>query len=456
MHAAFELRRRTLLKALGLGIAAPLAYRMARRADAAPGDRIVRMFIFYVPHGWPVEHVEPLQGGDLSGSNVLGPLQPFASRVTVARGISMNDGASNHVAMRAVLTGFSDGGDVDSIDASIAEALGVTPHVIGAMPFDPVAGFTQDAFLVKHGSWVRANEDPIAVADELFAGLGASPPPDMPDPPDEPNDDAIFRAETLALTERELEDLHDAVSDLTAEQTKLSLHLEAVRHLKASGDGGTPEFLTCDERPSLPAVEAMQGQDPLAQPNFAKVLDAQLQAAAYAMVCGSAQVITMQNMWVNSNLDFGFPGGPGVAKGHHEPISHSSDAAGRTEFASCQRWFFERMAEMMLTVLDQPDPADTDPGRTVLDNSLVYVCSEVSDGFNHNSDASEIWIEGMPRYSYLPAVLVGGAGGYLSPGRVVDVERHNLDMLATLSEAMGVPVSQVGGQGVDVIEELKA
>lgn len=452
MRAEQQLRRRTLLKALGLGIAAPLAYRMAHRADAAPGDRIVRLFVFYVPHGWPIEHVEPLGAGDLSGSTVLGPLQPFADKVTVVRGLSMNDGANNHVAVRAVLTGFSEGGDVDSIDASIAKGLDVTPHVLGAMPYDPSTGFSVDSHLVKHGTWVRPTEDPAAAVEDLFAGLGQTPPP--PDEPP-PVDDAAFRQETLALTERELEDLHEAVTGLTQEQTKLALHLEAIRELAAGGGGSPPAILSCEERPALPAVDALQGLDPMVQANFAKVVDAQLQAAAYAMVCGSAQVITMQNLWVNSNLDFGFPGGPGIAKGHHEPISHSSDAAGRAEFASCQRWFYDRLAQMMLTVLDTPDPADTDPTRTVLDNSLVYVCSEISDGFNHNSDASEVWIDGMSRYTYLPAVLIGGAGGYLSPGRVVDVSRNHLDMLATLSDAMGVPVSQIGGQGVSIIEELK-
>lgn len=450
MRVYNALQRRTFLKVLGLGIAAPLAHRIASIADAAPGDAPVRLFIYYVPHGWPIEHVNPIAGGDLSGSNVLGPLAPYADRTTIVRGLTMNDGANNHAAVRAMLTGFSEGGNVDSIDASIAAALGVTPHVIGAMPFDPIAGFTSDAWLVKHGTWVRANEDPASTADELFGGLGKMPPPDGPPPVD----DATFRAQTLALTEQELEQVHSAVAGLTTEQTKLSVHLDAVRELRANGGGSPPEFLSCEERPELPLVEAVAGLDPQDQANFGRVLDAQLQAAAYAMVCGSAQVITMQNMWVNSNLNFGFEGGPGIAKGHHEPISHSSDVAGRVEFASCQRWFFDRLAQVMLSVLDQPDPADPDPNRTVLDNSLVYICSEVSDGFNHNSDSNDIWIDGMSIPSFLPSVLIGGAGGYLPGGRVVDVSRSHLDLLATLSDAMGVPVTAIGGQGVDVIGEV--
>jgi hypothetical protein len=168
-------------------------------------------------------------------------------------------------------------------------------------------------------------------------------------------------------------------------------------------------------------------------------------------------VITLQNMWVNAGLNFGFEGGPGVAKGHHDPVSHAWDSAGRAEFAQCQRWFFERLAEKFLKVLDQPDPLDVeDPGRTVLDNTLVYVCSEVSDGANHNSDHSDVWLDGKAWSSSLPAILIGGGGGYLKTQRVVQVERSHTDMLATLADAMDVPLGAIGGQSVSAIQELKA
>ena len=450
-RSALQLRRRTLLRALGLGIAAPVATWMARFADAEPSTRPVRLLTIYIPHGWPIEHVEPFGAGPalLGNSTVLAPLAPYAAKTTVVRGVSMN-GASNHGAIRATLTGFPDGGAADSIDGSIADALGVTAHVLGAVPYDKGAGFGADSFLVKHGAWVRPTEDPRAAAADFFASLpgGQGSPPT--------SSDAALRARALALTERELEGMHAALADLTAEQTKLALHLEAVRHLKAGGGGGGTPLLSCDERPVLPAVDATAGLDVLDPANFGLVLDGHLEAIAAALVCGTAQVVTLQNMYVNAGLNFGFAGGPGIAKGHHDPVSHSWDAAGRSEFATCQRWFYERIVAKLLSTLDQPDPADTDPTRTVLDNTLIYVCSEVSDGANHNSDASEVWLDGAPHATYLPAVLIGGAGGWLAPGRVVDVSGTNLDLLATLSAAMGVPVDAIGGQSVQIFQELQA
>ncbi len=450
-----RLRRRTFMRALGLGMAAPLAAKMAWMADAAPGDRPVRLMIFYTPHGWPIEHVDP--GGTGRGlfddGRVLSPLAPHSDSVTMVRGIGMNDGASNHAAIRTTLTGFADGGTGDSVDRVIAEGLGVQAHVLGAVPYAVGSGFNSDAFLVKHGgAWVRPTEDPAAAAETLLGSLGGGA---MPKEPGEVNE-AEFRAEALALTERELETMHTAVSDLSREQSKLQLHLEAIRALKAGGGG--PNLVTCDESPTLPALDALAGLDPLDPANFGRVLDAHLEVASASLICGTAQVITLQNMWVNAGVPFGFDGGPGIPKGHHDPVSHSWDAAGRAEFATCQRWFFERLVEKMVSVLaSTPDPSDPGSDHSVLDNTLIYVCSEVSDGANHNSDASEVWIDGAAHANYLPTVLIGGAGGSIVQGSTVTVSsRSNLEMLATVAEAMGVRGAQIGGQTPAVIEEVLA
>jgi hypothetical protein len=153
----------------------------------------------------------------------------------------------------------------------------------------------------------------------------------------------------------------------------------------------------------------------------------------------------------------GFEGGPGIAKGHHDPISHSWDEAGREEFAVTQRWFYDRLAQKVLAVLDQPDPSDPE-GNKVIDNTLVAVFSEVSDGANHNSDTTSVWLGGSEHPTYLPFTLIGGGSGYLTPGRIVDVEkgRTHVDALCTLADAMGVPIASIGGQAATPIAEVKA
>src|SRR5690606_36592620 len=138
-----------------------------------------------------------------------------------------------------------------SIDALIADQLGVTPHVLGAVPYKVEWGFGKDSQLARHGSWIRATESPVEAANALFAGLasnggGGGGAVDQ---------DALFRAQALSLTERELETVAKAMKELSSESSKLNLHLEAVRSLKATGQQ-QPGILSCDARPDLPAVQA--------------------------------------------------------------------------------------------------------------------------------------------------------------------------------------------------------
>jgi len=445
-----RLARRVFLGALGVGLSLPLALSSARLAIAQSTPRPRRLFLYYLPHGAPVEHFDPAESGgsfdlDRGGQGVLGPLAPYQKQVSVLRGIGMN-GAQNHAAIRTILTGKAEGEGSDSIDGVIARKLGTTPYVLGAVPYAKGSGFTSDSFLVKHGSWVRPEEDPARAADALFQSLGAGT--------GAPNPAVEFRAAALGLTEKELTKLQAITKGLTDEQTKLAIHLDAIRQLKAGDSNGSMQ-VSCDQRPALPAVAALAGADVLDPAQLGKVLDAQLEVAAHALLCGTASVITLQNMYVNADLNMGFAGGPGVPKGHHEPVSHSWDAAGRAEFALVQRWFYARLAEKLLATLSQADPQD--PEHSVLDNSLVAVLSEVSDGANHNSDASPVWVEGKEYPTSLPLVLIGGAGGYLKPtGGVVRASALHTDLLATFAEAMGAPVSDMGGVAMKPIAELKA
>lgn len=450
-----RLRRRTFLAALGLGIGAPLATKMAKIAGAAPGPRPTRLFIMFLPHGLPLEHFDPVTAtGDFSltakGQLGLAPLTPFQQQVTMVRGIKMADAASNHVAVRAVLTGFQEGGSVDSIDQVIAQALGVRAHVLGAIPYKKTEGFSVDSHLVKHGgAWVRPTEKPGDAVADLFAGLGSGGNPTI--------DETAFQADAVALTSTQIDRMRKRVAGLSSEDNKLLVHLQAIQGLVGGGTG----VKACTARPALPAVDATATIDPLDETQYAKILAGHLEAAAQAMLCGTARVITLQCLWVNSNMLMNFAGGPGIPIEHHIGLSHAGTP--RDPYAKAQQWFFQQLADKLLTVLNQPDPAD--PAHTVLDNSLIYVTTEVSDGGNHNSDAGPTWVFGQERYTYLPQILIGGAGGYLKPGgRAVQVSdptiamggRQHTDVLATVADAMGASITNIGGKPVSAIAELKA
>jgi hypothetical protein len=461
------LRRRVFLGAVGLGISAPLALRMSRMAVAEPGARPRRLLIVYIPHGVPAEHYQPVWDGTTltltpSGQGsfmpvgVLAPLQPFASQVSVVENVSMNDGANNHAAVRAVLTGFQEGKGSDSIDNIIAKAMGTKSWVLGALGYDSLFGFNENCYLSKQSTWVVPQVDPNKAANDMFGAATTSPTPAV--------DESAFRNQVLALTEGELDTLSTSLAGLTREQNKLQVHLDAVRALKASATA-MPPVMSCNGRPDMPGVAAVQGKNVQDVANFAGVLDAHLELVFNAFKCGAASVITLQSMYPTAQYKMDFTGGPAVGDLYHDPTSHSQDAAGRARFAKVQQWFYERLvAKLIMPLATTPDGADTSAsGRMLLDNTIIMTCSEIADGFFHNSQVAkqEVPIDsngGQKMYTLsLPYVFIGGGSGYLKQGgQIVGATRMHTDVLATLADAMGVPITTMGTQAVSPIADLKA
>lgn len=415
------------------------------------------MLVVFMPHGMPVEHFDPaapagpLDLGSVPGVNVLEPLTPYASQMNLLRGIEYV-GYDNHPAIRGTLTN----GAGASVEHVVAAGLGTKAHCLGAVPWRP-NDFGPDSQLLHDGTdWVRPEASPLRAAETLLSGIGDS---SGDDDDDAGPTDADFRRAALSLTIEEVDALRKQVGDLTREQTKLSTHLESLQHLLESDDGG--DLPTgCDSLPSMPALdEVAAGSDNGAnsgyfidKANFSTLFQAQLDVAAYALLCGSAKVMALQTMYVNAQIDFGFMGEAGD---HHDPLSHSIDGPGRESFARAQRWLIEQLADRVLRVLSGPDPDD--PEHTVLDNTLVYLASEIADGNAHNCRKAPVWIGGQERITYVPIMTFGGASGALKTGQIFDFDnRPHADLLMTLCRAMGTEVSNFGPNSSGVIEELLA
>jgi hypothetical protein len=438
-----------MLAALGLGLCAPLL-RSQRGARAEAALRLPRLFILFSPHGVPWERFDPVgPNGKLdfaaSGIGGFSPLEPYRDSVTFLRGIAMANDAKDHEAIRAALTGFPEGGSVDSIDYTIAKMIGATPHVLGAAPYSASDGFTENSYLARHGgAWVRALESPISAADQIFGSVASQGTTAL--------DESPFEAEALALAQHQVTRLAQRVGGLPAEASKLAVHERALESMISAGK---PAVTACPTRPTLPSLDLLAGVEPLDPTQFGHVFDAHLEAAAQAMVCGAARVITLQTMYARSDQRFDFLDGPGIAAEHHLGLSHVIDP--RVDYARAQQWLLGRLATKMLSVLSQPDPLD--PAHSVLDNSIVYILSEVSDGSSHTSDSENLTVGTLPLYTYLPQVLIGGGAGYFKPGGgLVQLEngRPHTDVLATIAAAMGARISEIGGEPVSEIAEVKA
>ena len=480
------LERRLFLKAMGLGLAAPVALKLAKSATAASAGAPKRFLVMYLPHGTACEHYNPKMGGsgsdptqfalDMTGEAILGPLEAYKKWVNVYQGFQYH--AGNFGTHEGIVNILSGGIYADTttpritLEHVIAKGLGVKPLILGACSHQVYSMDLHGMLFWDGSAAVEPQKDPSAVFDKLFAGQTTSTPTQSADDQ--------LRSAMLDLTTAELNQLKTSVSALTSEQTKLQSHLDAIAALKEGGGTGGSTTASCNNQ-TLASVEAVRKASAgqvldsshsndyfYQEANFRAIFQAQLDLVAKALICNAAQVIGLMPMYATCEFDFSFIGGAlgsSSGWGHHGGLSHtgyqpspsaqynspvSTDnavEATRATFGRAQRWFFQQLTTSVIDVLAKTkDPAASD-GSMVLDNTLIYVTSEIGDGANHYR-MSEIEYPQLP--AYLPMVSIGGAGGGLVSGQVVDIPlpaytgsaapavRSATDVYLTLAKAMGV------------------
>jgi len=83
---------------------------------------------------------------------------------------------------------------------------------------------------------------------------------------------------------------------------------------------------------------------------------------------------------------------------------------------------------------------------SILDNSLIFLSSEISDGNNHNQGTTSY--AGFSGPTGKPILLAGSAGGKIKTGRHV---RYNnsaqADLFIALLNILGAPVTKFGANG---------
>jgi hypothetical protein len=495
-RAKAVLERRLFLKALGVGLAAPLALRFAHSATAASAGAPKRFLIMYMPHGTVCEHYNPRMTGsgddptqfalDMTNESILGPLETYKKWVNVYQGFQyIGQACGTHEGIVNILSG-KDTCDTTSaritLEHVIAKGLGVQPLILGACSHQTY-GIDLHGMLFWDGSTaVDPQKDPSVAFDKLFGSQVSSTPSPMVSADDQ------LRSAMLDLTTAELNDLKTSVSSLTTESTKLQTHLDAIAALKQGGSMSGSGKSSCGMTQKIASIETVRSEGSKVvidsshsndyfyqEANFRKIFQAQLDLVAQALICNAAQVIGLMPMYATAEFDFSFIGGSlGGCSGwsHHSGLSHTSyiqepsaqynspvsidnvKPDTRAAFGRAQRWFIDQLTTNVIQLLaTTPDPAASD-GSMVLDNTLIYVTSEIGDSQNHYR-VSEIMYPQTP--SYLPMVSIGGAGGGITSGQVITEPivsgmagpgvRPATDVYLTLCKAMGVTATFPGTTG---------
>lgn len=507
MRSEAKLQRRVFLKALGVGLSVPVALQFSRMALAQPA-RPKRLILYYFPHGVPNEHMDfepylmpanPIfqdygkdpQAGAVtrathvvsdyvlntrSNFNMLEPLAPYRNMMSIVRGLRQPGEFGTHDSIGTILTGdrmFS------SLDQFVAKEMNARSLFLGAVTrINQQLDTTNGVLCRNEAGWRTPENDIVKAYDEIFGNLGTSPTPTEP-----VTNESTFRNQALDLTIGEVVEMRRTLSGLTQEESKLSAHLAALENLKAQGGGlGDPGGPDCDSAPIIPYLDEFRaaratymsndgteywqdgtltwresGQEQ--KTNFTKLAMAQAELAAHAVLCGHAQIATIQNGWASA--DYALPAilPHRANESYHNQISHQGydgdlTKPTRIDFATVQQWFLARVARMC-EILNRPDPFD--PEHTALENTIIYAFSEIGDGDQHTKALTRMYIgaEATQIFGYYPAIIVGGGGGSLAPGRLLTVDNRPIpDLLLTLAQAMGSSTSTFGSLSTGPIREL--
>ncbi|MEZ4410929.1 MAG: DUF1552 domain-containing protein [Polyangiales bacterium] len=455
-RARLALSRRDLLKALLGGAAAlPFASRM-KSAHGDGGGRARRLVVFYFPDGVPGRSQDGqaslwdarMEGGDVALGEILAPLGMLRRECVFLNGLSMGstDEGSHPGGAKKLLTA-RDGGNGESIDQYLARTVASDApfrHLyLGAMATQNNASGDKFISYPSAGVTVAPEDDPLRAFSRVFSmGAVARPSPSEGDAGattvDPSEDEALVLDNAIA----EVRDLRGRLDDRA--RSKLDVHLDALTEVRgrvarvgpmpATDAGTTAPMASCDN-PTLTFTHP--GAAGLVAPeNFPAILRAQIDVMVQAMACGLSRVGVIQGSQHTSELIMSrfrdtemYDAGFDMRSHQASHYGARQDRSNRlfTDYLKQRRWWVTQFAYLLEQMRARPEG-----DGTMLDHSLVLLCSEVSDGNTHS-------------HQDMPFVLAGRGGGCVTPGRVLDAggRRHG-DLLAAIARAMGADVNGWG------------
>lgn len=435
---------------LFLGGAAALPWLASSRVHAG-GSTPKRLVIWHTPAGTVETAFRPVAGATESSftlGSILEPLESFRDKLLVfgpsnpgdiraldhdwrmPRGVSLKVEGPMHslapmltgTAQQATPEGWASGVSVDQL---VAQRLGAATRFrsLELAVHDAYAGATHSSRMSYAGPGLPmpVEQDPRATFDRLFAGVTATADPVA--------DRAQRRRRSLLDFGRgELARARPSLGP--DEQRYLDAHLESIRELERRLDAIPGSACTVPTAP----MEGL-GRGPNYAVRSAEFLHAQVDLAAQALACDLTRVVSLSFGRSDSHLLLPPLGGLASTLSHHE-LSHTdprfaspgviADPMGEgsarlAAFALVNRSYMQELARFMRLLQAMPEG-----DGTVLDNTLIVVLSEHSEGNFHTQQN-------------LPVFFAGGASGYFRMGRYVQYEdkSHN-DLLVSICHAMGL------------------
>ena len=421
-----DVSRRTFLRGLGVSMALPWLESVAVWGDEtkphAPGSEApTRMAILfsgcgYHSHEWWAKG----QGPDMQLGKVLLPLSDFRNRMVFIRGLYNAEALKGNIHSSQtgnLLSGapLSSGGTIrsgTSVDQVVAQQLGeqtkLPSLVLGCEKSNPSVHKNYSMLYSSHISWSSPTTPtplevyPALAFDQLFK-------------------DGAARGDQSVL-DGVLDDAQSVrrqVSQL--DQRRLDEYLNSVREVeqrieRAGKRGELQGFRPTLSGPNMPRPADGYPQD------IVEHMRLMCDILVLAFQTDTTRVCTLK-----LNNDHGTLRFPhlGVDYMIHHLLSHNDTA----DWLKVNQFFLEQMAYLARR-LDAIQEGD----RTLLDNSMIMLCSSMLNG---NHDANQ-----------LPVVMVGGGGGKIRGGQNLDYlnspNRQMCRLYLSMLDKMGIKLSRFG------------
>src|SRR6187401_813259 len=419
--------RRTFLRGVGVTMALPWMESLTVWGDTPPAgvkpasEAPVRLAVLFSGNGFhSKEWWARGEGNQMELGKVLEPLADFRQQMLFIRGLFNAEALKGNIHSSQtgnLLSGapLAAGGEIrsgTSIDQLLAQHHGrstkVPSLVLGCEKSNPSVHKNYSMLYSSHISWSSPTTPtplevyPALAFDRLFKD-GA-----------EKGDKSVLDAV--------LSDAKDLRRNISAnDQRKLDEYLDSVRDVEQRIENAGKKGELQGWRPTLTQPNIPRPADGIPQ-DIAEHMRLMCDIMVLGFQTDTTRICTLKLN--NDHSALRFPN-LGVDYMIHHLLSHSDTA----DWLKVNQFFLEQVAYVarkLAAVQEGP--------RTLLDNTMLMFCSSMLTG---NHDATQ-----------LPVVLLGGAGGRISGGRVLDYkekpERQMCRLYLSMMEKMDVRLPSFG------------
>ena len=426
---------RRMLRGLGVTMALPWMESLPvwgdePRRNPSSSEAPVRLAVLFAGNGFhSKEWWAKGEGRQMELGKVLAPLHDFREKMLLVRGLFNAEALKGNIHSSQtgnLLSGapLASGGDIrsgTSIDQLLAQRYGrstkVPSLVLGCEKSNPSVHKNYSMLYSSHISWTSPTTPtpleiyPALAFDRLFK-------------------DEVQRGDKSVL-DAVLNDAQDLRRQISAnDQHKLDEYLDSVRDVEQRIENAGKKGELQGWRPTLSQPNIPRPPDGIPQ-DIAEHMRLMSDILVLGFQTDTTRICTLKLN--NDHSSLRFPN-LGVDYMIHHLLSHSDTA----DWLKVNQFFMEQVAYIARKL----DAIQEGP-RTALDNTMLLFCSSMLTG---NHDANQ-----------LPVIMLGGAGGRIKGGRVLDYkekpERQMCRLYLSMMDKMDVHLPKFG-DAAKALEEV--